>query len=117
MAKSKEFKLKAEDIKDLKIGMGACFATDRITVEGNKVNFMYRQKSDNEQDSGWRFFSGTNEDEEYMNNPDNISIYDVNTIANYDPSIISFLDSPIGSVFEKDKSGNWDKVSNFTFAD
>jgi len=41
------------------------------------------------------------EDEQYMSNPDNHAVYDVNTIANYDPSIIPLLDSPIGSVFEK----------------
>jgi len=36
-----------------------------------------------------------------MCNPDNHAIYDMNTIANYDPSIIPFPDSPIGSVFER----------------
>ena len=29
-------------------------------------------------------------------------LYDVNTIANYDPEIIPFLDSPPGSAFERD---------------
>jgi hypothetical protein len=29
------------------------------------------------------------------------NVYDVNTIANYGPTIIPFLDSPIGSVFER----------------
>jgi hypothetical protein len=33
--------------------------------------------------------------------PDNHAIYDVNTIANYDPSILPFLDAPEGSAFEK----------------
>jgi hypothetical protein len=41
------------------------------------------------------------EDDEYMSNPDNHPVYDVNTIANYDPSINPLLDSSIGSVFEK----------------
>jgi len=38
---------------------------------------------------------------EYMDNADNITIYDVNTIANYDPEIIPFLDAPSGSAFAR----------------
>ena len=111
----KKFRLKANEIKDLKISLGACFATDKITVEGKKVNFMYRQKSDNAQDSGWRFFSGE-ESEEYTNDPNNTSIFDVNTIANYDSSIIPFLDSSSGSVFERNqKTGQLSQIFDFKF--
>ena len=97
---NKKFKLSAKEIKPLVEGMGACFATDMITVEGKPVCFMYRETPDNETDSGWRFMSGY-EDDEYMANPNNIAIYDVNTIANYDPCIIPFLDAEIGLAFEK----------------
>lgn len=108
-----EFKTKAEDIKNLKIGLGSCFATDKITVEGSKVGFMYKQKPDNTTDSGWRFFAG-DESDGYANDPQNISIYDVNTIANYDQSIIPFLDAPINSVFERDPQTNgWKQVFDF----
>lgn len=96
----KQFKFSADEIKSLAEGYGACFATDKITVEGYPVRFMYREEPDNEHDSGWRFMSGF-EDDEYMDNPDNHEIYNVNTIANYDRSIIPFLDAPIGSTFEK----------------
>lgn len=97
---SKKFKLSAEDIKPIVEGMGACFATDMITVEGLPVRFMYRENPDNEIDSGWRFMSGY-EDDEYMENPNNLAIYDVNTIVNYDPTIIPFLDAKVGLAFEK----------------
>ncbi|MGH7217947.1 MAG: DUF2185 domain-containing protein [Candidatus Microsaccharimonas sp.] len=109
----KNFKLKAEDIKPLKTGMGGCIATDRITVDGYPVNFMYRARPVNPQDSGWCFFSGINEDAEYMDNPDNRTIFDVNSIANYDESIIPLLDAPIGSVFERDESGKFVEVHDF----
>lgn len=42
------------------------------------------------------FFSGT-ETQEYVDDPNNIEIYDVNTIANYDSAIIPFLNRPIGA--------------------
>ena len=62
---------------------------------------MHRGQPTRPDDSGWIFFSGINEDDEYTNNPDNFDVYDVNTIANYDPTILPFVDSPVGSVFER----------------
>jgi hypothetical protein len=97
---TKQFKLTADEIKPVAEGYGGCLATDKITVEGYPVRFMYREAPGNEVDSGWRFMSGF-EDEAYMDEPDNHAIYDVNTIANYDPSIVPFLDAPEGSAFEK----------------
>lgn len=97
---SKNFKLKAEDIKVLIPAMGGCTATDKIIVEGMKVGFFYREEPRFENDSGWRFMSGR-EDQDYIDNPDNTGVYDVNTIANYDAAIIAFLDFPIGSEFQR----------------
>lgn len=99
--KRKTFKLDRSEILPLAEGHGGCIATDRITVEGLPVRFMYREEPNNHVDSGWRFMSGIGEDETYMNNSDNHGVYDVNTIANYDRSIIPCLDAPIGSCFEK----------------
>ena len=98
---NKSFKLDPSEIRPIAEGHGACFATDRITVEGFPVRFMYREDPDNDVDSGWRFMSGVDEDDAYLNNPDNIGIYDVNTIANYDGSIVPHLNAPVGSCFEK----------------
>ena len=75
-----------------------------ITVHGRKVGYMYRETPDNDSDSGWRFFAG-NETQEYVDDPDNLSLYDVNTIANYDREIIPYLADPIGSAYERDTSG------------
>lgn len=96
----KAFKLAAGQIKPLATGHGGCIATDRITVDGYPVRFMYREAPDNRVDSGWRFMSGF-EDDAYMDAPNNHGVYDINTIANYDPSIIPFLDAAVGSVFER----------------
>jgi hypothetical protein len=97
---TKQFKLSADQLKPVAEGYGGCIATDKITVEGYPVRFMYRETPDNEFDSGWRFMSGF-EDDAYMDDPDNLAIYDVNTIANYDPSIVPLLEAPEGSAFEK----------------
>lgn len=96
----KKFKLSAEQIQPLATGRGGCLATDMITVRGKPVGFMYREPPDTPEDSGWRFMSGL-EDQDYMDDTDNLGVYDVNTIANYDPTIIPLLDEPEGSVFER----------------
>jgi hypothetical protein len=113
----KQFRLKADQIKPIATGRGACFATDMITVEGKKVAFMYREAPDFQEDSGWRFFSGF-ESDEYANDPDRVAIYDVNTIANYDPEIVVLLDAPVGSVFERTSGvGPFVAVDDFTPGD
>jgi hypothetical protein len=100
---TKKIHLRADQIKSLAEGRGACFATDMIMVGGKKVGYMYREEPDNDIDSGWRFLTGS-ESQEYMDDAHNHGIYDVNTIANYDPEIIPFLDAPAGSVFTRDAS-------------
>jgi hypothetical protein len=80
-------------------------ATDKITVDGDPVGFMYRDQPEFEHDSGWKFLAGT-EDQDYAGDADNWLIYDVNTIANYDPTIIKYLESPIGTALERVKGIN-----------
>ena len=84
-------------------GAAGCFATDRIMVDGEPISFMYREKPDNEKDSGWRFVAG-DESPEYMSNPKNMGIYHLNTICNYDKSIIPLLDSPYGTAYRRDEN-------------
>ena len=76
-----------------------CIASDKITKEGFKVGYMYREEptTDNP-DSGWRFMAG-NEDDEYMNNPDNHHVFAINTICNYDKDIIPYVTSKVGSAY------------------
>jgi hypothetical protein len=107
---SKKFRLSAEEIRPIATGRGSCFASDRITVDGDRVGFMYREESDNDGDSGWRFLAGT-ESPEYMNDPENFALYDVNTIANYDGDIVAFLDAPVHAAFERNPSGSFVPVA------
>ena len=96
----KLFKIPGDQVKRLIPNMGGCFASDRITVDGMKVGYMYREEPDQDTDSGWRFFSG-DETQEYADNPENFASYDVNTICNYDPAIIRFLDAPYGATLAR----------------
>ncbi len=82
----KPFLLSAEQIRPLATGFGSCLATDRIVVAGQKIGYCYREAPDSSEDSGWRFFAG-DEPQEYIEDPSNLGLYDVNTIANYDPEL------------------------------
>ena len=96
----KEYKLKSEEIVKLIELKGSCISSDKITIDGLQIGYMYRENPSNESDSGWRFFAG-NEEEEYTNNANNFGIFDLNTICNYDRTIIPYLNSEIGASFEK----------------
>lgn len=104
--KEKKYKIPVNRIQKLIASNEGCIATDRITVDGCKVGFMYREEpyQNDNPDSGWCFMAG-DEDDDYMNNPDNHAIYQVNTICNYDSDIIPLLDAPPGTAFIRDETG------------
>jgi len=104
--KEKKFFIPGDKIKRLIESNEGCIASDRITVDGCKVGFMYREEpyQNGNPDSGWRFMAG-DEDEEYMNNPKNHSVYQLNTICNYDNEIIPLLSSSQGTAYIRDDNG------------
>lgn len=106
----KIFAIPGDKIKDLIGNIGACFATDKITVDGLPVGWMYREEPDNDIDNGWRFFSGT-EDQDYVDNPENTCIFNTNTIANYDPAIIPYLELPIGTELERNRDNTFSIIN------
>jgi len=108
---TKNFKIKAGEFVDLVPQIGGCFPTDKITIDGMKVGYMYREDPCEKMDSGWRFFSGT-ATQDYVDDPNNTMIYDANTIANYDRAIIPYLNLPFGTKLERIK--NTEKFQTIT---
>jgi hypothetical protein len=96
----KKFALTKEQIRRLIPQMGGAIATDRNVVDGAKVGYMYREAANRPEDSGWRFFAG-DEDQAYIDDVSHSGIYEVNTVANYDPDIIPYLNTPAPCAFEK----------------
>ncbi len=105
----KKFLIPPEKLRPLANGYGLCMAPDTIVISGLPVTSMYRVMPSRRQDSGWRFFAGS-ETAEYLSNPRYNGIYDVNVIANYCPDIIDKLDSPPYSAYEL-INGYWIDVS------
>jgi len=94
----KKFRISGPEIRQLIPNLGGCVASDRIVVDGLNVGYMYREEPRDDVDSGWAFLSG-DESQDYVDVPANWGVYAVNTICNYDPAIIPYLDSPSGKAF------------------
>ena len=96
---------------------GYVMATKMLVDNRRKVCFMYREEPANKKDSGWRFFCGE-EDQGYTDNPDNIAIYDINTIIAIDKSISPYLKSAMGTALEReDENGIFSISKDFTFGE
>ena len=79
---------------------GQCLATKTIMSNGAKVGYMFKEASDFDGDSGWRIFTGE-ESLDFVDQEDNIEVYDIQEIVKVDPSIAKYLDSPIGTELER----------------
>lgn len=74
------------------------FVTKRA-LDNNFVGYCYRENSEIKIDSGWRFLFG-NEEEEYLDNPDNTETKDITEILEWKPEVKEILSSRRGSDFE-----------------
>lgn len=113
--RNRDYYVKAEDMKNLLPdweGADGCIATNRITVEGYKVGYCYRENPDGGWDSGWRFTAG-DESEAYMDDPNNAGIYKLNTICNDDPDIIPLLNTSAPCAFERDENGVFQQIKDW----
>lgn len=93
-----------DTIKPLIKPMGFCILSSKIFDESEQIGYMYRERGAEDEDSGWRFLSGT-ETEEYTDDDDNYKVVDVNIVANFEPAILPHLLSKFGSEFERSDDG------------
>lgn len=84
--------------------LGYAVVSQKVSEEGEFVGFLYREEIPVfEQDSGWRIFSG-NEDDDYANNPDNFIIMRLNEVLDKHSEINSLLSQYSGA-------WEWDEVN------
>ena len=107
-----DFKNAKEDFESTKNKMklfpAIAYVSRKIIDEGYKVGYMTREEPLNDNDSGWQFLAG-NEDNEYLNDEKNIAITSINEINNLDSDIFKYLDSPIGSEFIRVSSNEFEE--------
>ncbi|PKN24331.1 MAG: DUF2185 domain-containing protein [Deltaproteobacteria bacterium HGW-Deltaproteobacteria-22] len=91
--------------------VGYIIASREVTEKGKPVGYIYREAPDNENDSGWRVFSGE-ETQEYADDPANFAMYNASTIVDLDPSVRVLLGEEAPVAFERDESGGFTKVDD-----
>lgn len=72
------------------------YVSRKITDEGWKVGYMTREKAMNENDSGWSFMAG-NEDDEYVNDYRNIKLLSIAEVCQLDSDVWKHVDNPVGT--------------------
>ncbi len=92
------------------LNIGAIYLSNKIIIEKDLPCWMYREEPEREGDSGWRVFSG-NEDEAYLDNPNNFKLVSSDYLVQIDDSIKVNLLAPFGFSFERNlKSKEWEIV-------
>lgn len=82
-----------------------CFVSDRVSIDLEAIGYMVKEEpSKDNPDSGWRIFAG-DESQEYIDDLDHTQVFSLNTICNYDPDILPFLDDPIGTIVVRNEAG------------
>ncbi|MDR2632063.1 MAG: DUF2185 domain-containing protein [Treponema sp.] len=77
------------------------------------INFLYREEPDNKDDSGWRMFTGL-ENDDYANDPQNIKMIKVAYLLDHDPSLLEPLKNGYNIAYERDnEKSKWKKVEDW----
>lgn len=88
------------------MNIGAILISCKVLVDNEEPVWMYREYTNRKDDSGWRVFSGT-EDENYLNDPSNFKLISANQLIQIDYEIKANLLAPIGSSFERNENRVW----------
>ena len=82
------------------------YVSRKIYDEGWIVGYMCREEALSENDSGWSFVAG-NEEEEYISDYKNIVLMTVGAVYQRDPAIFPHIDSPVGTRLVRVSSGEF----------
>lgn len=86
-----------DDMRERKYLLGqVAYVSKKIMDEGWKIGYMCREEAVNENDSGWSFMVG-DEDDEYINDYHNIQLMSINSVMQYDSAIWKYITSPVGT--------------------
>jgi len=83
----------------------------------NEFNFLLKDNSEEENDTGLIVFSGY-ESDEYNDNADNFHVVVLGAILNIDDSILSFIENaPILSAYERNSDGTFEQVHDYVWSE
>ena len=75
---------------------GSCIVTKSLLNGETKFRWLFREEPLNNIDTGWMAF-GDSDNDEYVNDPKNLSVVDLNTLINIEPTILNVYEMPVGT--------------------
>ena len=75
---------------------GSCIVTKSILNGETKFRWLFREEPLNNIDTGWMAF-GDSDNDNYVNDPKNLTVVDLNTLINIEPTILNVYEMPIGT--------------------
>lgn len=72
---------------------------------------MTREEALDENDSGWCFMAG-NEDDEYVEDYNNIMLMSIGEVYQLDSDILKYIDNPVGTAFVRISSDEFEIEDN-----
>ena len=75
---------------------GSCIVTKSILNGETKFRWLFREEPLNNIDTGWMAF-GDSDNDDYVNEPKNLTVVDLNTLINIEPTILNVYEMPIGT--------------------
>ncbi|MCP4790678.1 MAG: DUF2185 domain-containing protein [Gammaproteobacteria bacterium] len=76
------------------------------------IRFMYKTVPEHANDTGWRLFTGY-EDDEFLAEFENLPPVPIQSIVDKDASLDALLDNNAGSVWERPPGQPWQQVHDF----
>ena len=75
---------------------GSCIVTKSILNGETKFRWLFREEPLNNIDTGWMAF-GDSDNDDYVNDPKNLTVVDLNTLINIEPTILNVYEMPVGT--------------------
>ena len=75
---------------------GSCIVTKSLLNGESNFRWLFREEPLDNIDTGWMAF-GDSDNDEYVNDPKNLSVVDLNTLINIEPTILNVYEMPIGT--------------------
>ncbi len=75
---------------------GSCIVTKSLLNGETNFRWLFREEPLDNIDTGWMAF-GDSDNDDYVNDPKNLSVVDLNTLINIEPTILNVYEMPIGT--------------------
>ena len=81
--------------------LGGCIVTRSLLNGSSKLKWIFREKSCNAADNGWRAIGDT-DTQEYLDDPNNSAAVDFDRLVEIEPAVLSIYSMPVGTDLEYD---------------